>query len=514
MILLPTLYYAVGRDQGLFSFVADLMLQGKLPYRDVWEIKPPLIYLTYALFQWLLGPGPMAIHLPDRALQLLVVMLLSLIGSRLRGKSLGVLAGLWYLCLYVRGGYYCMGQAEAYATVFGVAAAWLFIWHASFGQPLPPFPLAAVGLAVGISFAYKPTAGLAFFPFLLFALLGSLWPWQKPRARAKTPVAALWLLIPFLLPQAAMLLWMHQVGILQSFLEIQSAFVLPYARLEGLRLSFGDVLLRQGLPILYAFALPVLLGVIGFFSLWRAPGQKQARRLLLIWTLFSLGSALIQKRLFLYHLLPFFLPFSLLAAEGTLAASRLLRSAARGGAPLQLAICLPLLWLIAVRGSHYADFLRYAAGARSEDQWHANFGHPSPGEFYYPALLQAAKYLARTTRPGDPVFIWGFEPYVYVAARRYPPTRFAINPPLAAVWPPPAWRQELLADLRRTPPVVILVVHNDVLPLATGFSADSHGLLKSFPQLQRFLAANYRFVRRIEDYSFYRLKDARVSRQE
>ncbi len=38
-----------GRDSGVFLYVASMLLRGKLPYRDVWDHKPPAIYYLDAL---------------------------------------------------------------------------------------------------------------------------------------------------------------------------------------------------------------------------------------------------------------------------------------------------------------------------------------------------------------------------------------------------------------------------------------------------------------------------------
>lgn len=502
ILFLPTLFYPLGRDQGLFAFVADRILEGKLPYRDVWEIKPPPIYLTYAIFQRILGPGLLAVHLPDRLLQILVVLLLATVGARLRGKVFGALACVWYLCLYVRGGYYVMAQPESYATFFGMVGALIYV--GGFLQTKRAISsIVLLGVCLGSATAYKPTVGLAFAPFLLFAL-GDLIRGKENRISLSRRIRLAALLpVAYFLPAAAVVLWMHQNGILHSYLDIQTSFLLPYARLSEFSVETSKVFLQQGLPILYALAVPFILGLIGSSRLLRASAVQRTKNLLLCWIAFSLGSALIQQRLFLYHLVPFFAPFSLLAAEGTLAIDSFSRQISPRRIPL-IALLVPLFWLMMVRGDHYLAFAEYVAGKRTRKEWMARFGHPSPGEFYYLGQLQAASFLKEQTEPKDPVFIWGFEPYVYAAARRYPPTRFATNQPVAAIWAPRRWQRELINDLRRFPPLFIVVVHNDVLPLATGTFSDSHRLLSRLPGLKQFLLERYRFVRRIEDYSFYK----------
>src|SRR5262249_60735580 len=64
-ILAPTLLYPLARDQGVFAFVGSALLRGEIPYRDVWEIKPPAIYWTYAAILATLGGSSLAVHFAD-----------------------------------------------------------------------------------------------------------------------------------------------------------------------------------------------------------------------------------------------------------------------------------------------------------------------------------------------------------------------------------------------------------------------------------------------------------------
>src|SRR5690242_12105898 len=56
-VLAPTLLYPYGRDQAVFACAGSLIARGGMPYRDIWEVKPPGIYLLYALLASLAPPG-------------------------------------------------------------------------------------------------------------------------------------------------------------------------------------------------------------------------------------------------------------------------------------------------------------------------------------------------------------------------------------------------------------------------------------------------------------------------
>ena len=63
LVGLPSLAYPYGRDQGIFGVVANSILEGGLPYRDVFDIKPPAIFYTYAVIQTVFGSGASALRL-------------------------------------------------------------------------------------------------------------------------------------------------------------------------------------------------------------------------------------------------------------------------------------------------------------------------------------------------------------------------------------------------------------------------------------------------------------------
>ena len=45
---LPNLSYPLGRDQATYAVVGRGLLRGARLYRDIWDVKPPAIFWTYA----------------------------------------------------------------------------------------------------------------------------------------------------------------------------------------------------------------------------------------------------------------------------------------------------------------------------------------------------------------------------------------------------------------------------------------------------------------------------------
>src|SRR5215471_12940122 len=65
---LCSLWWPYGWDQGCFSFVADTILHGGIPYRDAWDFKGPLTFYVFAALQFVFGTQMWAIRLLDLVL--------------------------------------------------------------------------------------------------------------------------------------------------------------------------------------------------------------------------------------------------------------------------------------------------------------------------------------------------------------------------------------------------------------------------------------------------------------
>src|SRR5262245_4682534 len=50
------------RDEGLYGVIGQAILRGEVPYRDVFEHKPPGLFYLYALAVWLAPPTAAGMH--------------------------------------------------------------------------------------------------------------------------------------------------------------------------------------------------------------------------------------------------------------------------------------------------------------------------------------------------------------------------------------------------------------------------------------------------------------------
>ena len=114
-----------------------------------------------------------------------------------------------------------------------------------------------------------------------------------------------------------------------------------------------------------------------------------------------------------------------------------------------------------------------------------------------------AMLLRERVAPGQPVFVWGFEPVIYDLADRPPASRYLYNVPQRSAWAREKTREQLMRDLEHRPPAAIVVEHNDVFPMVTGDTIDSARALEGFSELRQLIEERYTRTAQIEDFDIY-----------
>jgi hypothetical protein len=203
--------------------------------------------------------------------------------------------------------------------------------------------------------------------------------------------------------------------------------------------------------------------------------------------------ALAQNKFYPYHFQPYDQFLAVLAGYGVVGVGQRLpelvrlsqpgRGSAIAGAVL-LALS-PLLLLTTARADW--RWLKYAMGGMDEVEYARAY---DSSEFSETALRDGAAYIDAHTAPGSRIYVWGFDAVLYFLAKRPAASRFGLSYPVANVTEPgvAGMRSELIADLERTRPAIILVERHDANNLQPLGSAES---LHNFPQLRALLAQDY-----------------------
>jgi hypothetical protein len=309
LLLLPSLLYPFGRDQGVFTDVAAVLLRGGVPYRDVWDIKPPGIYALYTAIVGLFGPRIVAIRAVDLALQAATAAALYMLGRTLLGSGPAALGALWYAALYLRCGYWGMAQAEGFANLPTLLA--LFLWLAGWRAQRPACMFSA-GILAGSAALLKFPAAL---PCAAAPACAALCELRGKRRYRPLLAGVLLMAAGAALPVLVTILLMRVTGAWDAYVDIQRGFVAPYTHI-----AYGSATWwTRGWSGTWVFAkasaVPCLLATLG--ALAAARSAAPAERSVLFWWLAAAWIAVwSQGKYFQYHWVPVLMPLGLLAGAG------------------------------------------------------------------------------------------------------------------------------------------------------------------------------------------------------
>jgi 4-amino-4-deoxy-L-arabinose transferase-like glycosyltransferase len=529
LLALPILTYPLGRDQGEFATIGRGILNGRTPYTELWNPKPPAVFYVYALMMALFGHTVPALRALDLLITPIIMVALYRLGRRIANRQVGLWAALIYPVFYFTETFWTLTQNDGIAALpmtLAVVATFkardahsrrrTFVWALLAGLLSGyavwfkyPFALFGVALAAGYLLIAPESSdedamqreseqgaeapglnlssnweGLRPFPAL-----------KKAWANARPAIVGFSMGVALVIVGGAALLAAQ--GALDALLE--SARVT--SEYTALTFNAGDFSELMETALGYRWQqwglLWVLVGLWPFVRRFSRERSRTGWRLVLLWLLAGLLVMLVQAKGYDYHWLPMLPPLALLAADTV---TRLLKVKAVPGI---------LSWVVA------AGFLAVLAAGIWSRAWPylsgqetqmAYYHHFQGGEFVADESLAVANLLRERAAPGDSLFIWGFRPEVYYLSQLNPATRFIFQFPLVADWYPPEWKQETVDTLWAALPPYVLILQVDYMPWVTGSHEDSNTLLQAYTELNNWLIYNYEFDTQIGNFFVWQRK--------
>jgi hypothetical protein len=533
LLALPVLTYPLGRDQGEFAVIGRGLLQGRVPYVDLWNPKPPAVFLVYAAAMSVFGQTAAGLRVLDLLIAPVLLGSVAVVGNRLFNYRVALFAAILFGVFYFTETFWTLTQNDGIALLPMCLAMVCALEAASASRRRWLWALGA-GVMMGATFWFK-------YPFALFALAlisGYLLQYGAG-AGARPPLpdslrAVAWrFLPPFALGTAAVLLagalWLVSIGAWDAFVES--------VRLTAGYTTFG---LEPTLTLTttYAFrwshwGLLFILAALGILGLFIAPRIRAALAdtqnsvlhtqhsaltehtslvlpylFLLVWLVVAFLIMLVQLRGYDYHWLPLLPPLALLGAVGLVRLLNLLilvlelpRSMSRW---LDANIAFALFVILAA--STYPRSLAYLTGQQDRARYYDQFVTGAASEFVAGDTQRVVEYLRARVEPGDSLYIWGFRPEVYFLSALQPPTRFIFQFPLVAPWYPASWREENVDVLWAALPPYVLVTQVDYMPWVTGSDDDSNTLLQAYTDLNDWLIYNYERDNQIGNFFVWKRK--------
>jgi 4-amino-4-deoxy-L-arabinose transferase-like glycosyltransferase len=293
-------------DTASFATYARGMHAGQFLYRDIWDIKPPGIYLFYYVAEAVFGSSVWGLRLFEALYQLALAALLVFLLRPILDRR----AQIWVPVL-TTGAYYAVAsswfleQPEALAAPL-IACAVIAAFRASEDRAPTSWCLAS-GLLAGIAILIKPVYAL--MPLSAW-ILAATWRWRSAgsadvaRCAGVIAVAAI---TPLLV--TAIVFAVH--GELASLLHL--LFIEPFAMAETVGVTHGDTLKES-----IRWIAPFVPGAVLAFALgwWR--GDARHRRLLIViacWVIATAIVILVQvQSWWSYHFVMFIWPAGLAIA--------------------------------------------------------------------------------------------------------------------------------------------------------------------------------------------------------
>jgi hypothetical protein len=247
-------------------YVAWVMAQGGVPYRDVFDMNMPGVYLIHLAVLTAAGPGDLAWRLFDLG-WLAATGALLWVYARPLGRAPAAAGALLFALYHLSGGAWRSGQRDFLLCAFLLAGVYGVARCLERGGAVRP--LLWAGLALGAGVMVKPHAGL-----LWLGLVGFTGWVMRASGRSAALTAAL--VATGLVVPAAVLGWLAWRGGLRPFIDILTGYVLP------LYSQVGRVPVWQAFGWYHlGWTLWAVLGALALLALATpAPAGTEARRAL------------------------------------------------------------------------------------------------------------------------------------------------------------------------------------------------------------------------------------------
>lgn len=302
---------AIQMDEQFYLLVADRMWHGALPYVDIWDRKPILLFLIYAALRPFSADGIVAYQIGALLFAAVTAYFVVLIARRFANPGAAVLAGVAYLVyLPLLGGE--GGQSPVFYNLLLAIGAWEAIRAGEAGDPAG---LRRHGwrsmLWAGLAIQVKYTAaldGIAFGLWLIVLLV-------RRQGRLSAPVftqAAVWAavaLAPTLGAAGCYILIGH------GWQFVQANFLSIFEKHEVASFSEGPVLRATALqlaPLLTVAMFSIAKTVHS--SLRRQARQDAPWAFLALWTACAAADFFAIGNYYDHYALPLLLPVSVLCA--------------------------------------------------------------------------------------------------------------------------------------------------------------------------------------------------------
>lgn len=398
-------------DEGIYLVMGEGLKKGLVWYKELHDNKPPLLYLLAA------AAGSVTYF---RALLLGWMVATTVVFDKLSKKLMG--EGWWQrLSLVVMAGLSTLPWLEgniANAEIFMMLPTMLGVWwliKARKEKGGNRFDYLLSGICFSLAFLFKVP--------VIFEMIGVVFFWVVMEKGWKGLLKELkrggwyWMLAGFVLPIVLTLIYYYLMGAGNEYLRaafLQNIGYLSSWERGSMTKSGGSSesgLMMRGMVLL------VLTGVFG----WGTRKMEWEYRMVGVWFLFALFGALLSERPYPHYLI--------LIVSSTALLVGLLAKNWKRGEKWMWTVLLSVVTMMGVVKygfyfyptlSYYEDFLKMVEGRKSYEKYADDF------DWRVGRTRELTNYLREMTDPGERIFVWGDEPFVYFDSETLPVGRYIV----------------------------------------------------------------------------------------
>ncbi|QQG40879.1 MAG: glycosyltransferase family 39 protein [Candidatus Levyibacteriota bacterium] len=427
-------------DEGIYQVIGIALNENRLLYKDIWDNKPPLLYIIYALF----SSDQFSLRVLSFVFGILAVFTFYLISKKLLKAEKAVFLSVGFFALLfglplLEGN---IANAENFMLLPIILAGFLIY---NYTLNAKPYTLIIAGFFLSLAFLFKIVAIFDFAAFTLFLIYI-----EKNSSKSINQIIKHLMLFfaAFAVPLFLTAAFFFFKGAFTPFLEATLRQNIGYV-------SYGNrLLIPQGLLLLKLFFL--FSGSIFLFK--KRNLFSSSELFIFIWFIFSLFNTFFSQRPYTHYLLILLPSFSLmlglfLTENKTKAYKKI--------------VGLMLFFTIIIVGlnftfytkifSYYENYLSFVANKKSVAAYQSFFDKHTPADY------AIASYLKTHMEKNDTVFIWGNNGQVYALLNELPPGRFIVAYHITSS---PQTLAETQIAINKIKPTFIVSSHNQSIPFS------------------------------------------------
>ncbi len=449
-------------DEGGYAYEAWVMGQGLVPYKDVYEHKPPGILVLYNLAFLLSGPSALSVKVLASIYTLGTVLAIFLVARKLAGSAAGCFAALLF-AIFSSGPNIGGGSVntEVFMVLPYTLAAYSFLKAIETGRRDGYF---FAGLWTGLACTIKQVA-LVNLLWVAGYLLVRMWRAKEWDIRARVVTDGLWVMVGAVLPWIPFVLYFYVKGALKEFYFWQVSFNLGYISSGHQNFPnffiffdrFREVLSENSL--LWLFALTGIGWGRQELSVGLRSGQTAASSspkpmawtLMATWPVFSFLGVALGGRFYDHYFIQMIPSLAVLGGVGLQVLIYKIRSLGvdvlkRPAAPIMAGIFAWAFVVFIITDAPY--YFKYNGDQISYHQYKTPL---------FSVTRFIGMYLKKHTQPDDLVFVWRVNPEInFYALRKSPvPSIVFVYWGSMMPWDP---HEEVMQSLKRTPPKFIVAM--------------------------------------------------------